>query len=270
MSELLDSNTFGDKIYDRFPEMYKRDDKETGYQLKRFIQTAGEGFKCVIDEINGISDLRDSDKVDSSILPVIYASHGLEVFNGIPEPYLRNLIPLLNSLFSRKGSISAVDYLCSIISGVICTVDTSHFLEDYRIDILLDMDTSIKDNFPSVEQLRRIVKEFVPFYCNTSLVFEYYFTDSFRVSLRDSGFRDYVVNETQGLISVLIEDTLEEEEVTENKQENYSLYNNSVNENSNFLNNPRLKLTNNIFLNSFNGYDTITINGVTTIKMYNY
>ena len=90
------------------------------------------------------------------------------------------------------------------------------------------------------------------------------------MSLRDSGFRDYVVNETQGLIPILIEDTLEEEEVTENKQENYSLYNNSVNENSNFLNNPRLKLTNNIFLNSFNGYDTITINGVTTIKMYNY
>ena len=122
MSELLNSNTFGDKIYDRFPEMYKRDDKETGYQLKRFIQTAGEGFKCVIDEINGISDLRDNDKVDSSILPVIYASQGLEVFNGIPEPYLRNLIPLLNSLFSRKGSISAVDYLCSIISGVICHI----------------------------------------------------------------------------------------------------------------------------------------------------
>ena len=27
MAELLNSETFGDKIYDRFPELYKREDK---------------------------------------------------------------------------------------------------------------------------------------------------------------------------------------------------------------------------------------------------
>ena len=160
MAELLNSETFGDRIYSRFPEVYKRDDKDNDYALKRFIQTGGEGFKCVIDEINGISDLRDSDKTPVEFLPVIFSSHGLDILNGIPYNYLKNLVPNLNAILSRKGSISAIEYLCSVVSGIVCEVSTEHFSENNRVDIIIDMDYTTEVDFPSIEQLNRIVKEF--------------------------------------------------------------------------------------------------------------
>ena len=261
MSELLNSETFGDKIYDRFPEVYKRDDKLNNYALKRYVKTAGDGFKCVIDEVNGITDLRDSDKVDSKILPVIYSSHGLDIFNGIPETYLRNLVPTLNPLFSRKGSISAIEYLCSVVSGILCTVEMSRFSENNQVNVLIDMDNTVQKNFPNVEQLRRIVDEFVPFYCNVSLVFSYSFKDTFGIVIREQ-FEDneYTISDKESpnfLFSEVLED-----EITSKREDSADILNDSYKENSNFLNNPRLLLTNNIFLNSCNGYDTITINGV--------
>ena len=104
MSKLLDSDKFWENIYDRFPETYKRDDSYTRYSLKRFIKTAGEGFKVATNEINGITNLRDSANVDSKFLYAVYKNHGMELFNGLPEEYLRNLVNMINPSFSRKGS----------------------------------------------------------------------------------------------------------------------------------------------------------------------
>lgn len=267
MSELLNSQNFGEKIYNKFPEVYRRDDQFNNYALKRYIETAGEGFKCVIDEINGITDLKDSDKIPSKFLPELYSSHGLYIFNGIPELYLRNLVPILNPLFSRKGSMSVISYLCSVVSGVICTVSTEHFEENNRVDVLIDMDSNTQINFPSIEQLRRILKEFIPFYCNTTLVFSYVFMDTITLTLRDINHKDIQMFEDEEQTGLKIDEVLEDD-VYIRGNENCVLNDVSYGENSNFLNSPILLLTNNIFLNSWNGYDTITVNGVTTIKTY--
>lgn len=260
MSELLNSETFGDRIYERFPEVYKRDDKLNNYALKRYIKTAGAGFKCIIDEANGITDLRDSGKVASSTLPIVYSSHGLEIFNGIPETFLRNLVPTLNPLFSRKGSMSAIEYLCSVVSGIVCNVDVSHFSENNQVNVMVDMDNNVRGDFPSVEQLLRIMDEFIPFYCNASLVFSYTFKESFEITMRDFVEGDYLFGE-KDTSSVLFNDVLEDEVIT-SKEDSIGLLNNSYMENSNFLNDPRLYLTDNIFLNSCNGYDNIIVNDV--------
>lgn len=268
MSELLNSETFGSKIYDKFPEGYKRDDKLNKYALKRFINTAGEGFKCVIGEVNGITDLRDSNKAITKALPVIYSSHGLEVFNGIPETYLRNLVPVLNPLFSRKGSMSAISYLSTVISGVSCKVDLSYFQDNNQVNVLIDMDNSKENDFPSVEQLRRIVNEFVPFYCNVSLVFSYSFRDTFGITFRDFLEDEFYLSNKEP-VGIYVSDVLEDE-ITIRTEDHIVLLNDSYTENSNFLNSTILTLTNNIFLNSCNGYDIITVNGVIEERAYNY
>lgn len=268
MSELLNSETFGDKIYDRFPEVYKRDDKFNNYALKRYVKTAGEGFKCVIDETNGITDLIDSDKVDSKILPVVYSSHGLDIFNGIPETYLRNLVPTLNPLFSRKGSMSSIEYLCTVVSGILCTVNVQNFSSNNRVDVIVDMDSTQSENFPNVEQMWRIIKEFIPFYCNVSLVFNYSFKDSFLVGFKEFVCSDNITTTYKENSTFKFSDKLEDEYSLTTK-EHIDLFNGSIHENSNFLNSKIYTLTNNIFLNSCNGYDTIIINGETTVNTYN-
>ena len=41
---------------------------------------------------------------------ILFKSYGLEIFNGIPELYLRKLLPSVSTLYSRKGSISSVEF----------------------------------------------------------------------------------------------------------------------------------------------------------------
>ena len=55
---LLDSGLFSEKIYDRFPLLYREEDVYQRYALKRYLQAATDGgFKPVIEEWNGITEL---------------------------------------------------------------------------------------------------------------------------------------------------------------------------------------------------------------------
>ena len=271
MSKLLNSEDFGDKIYESFPAIYRRDDQYHGYALKRYIQSAGEGFKVVIDEYNGIADLRDSQKVDEKFLPVIYSSHGLELFNDIPFAFLRNLVPVLNTSFSRKGSISAIEYICSVISGAICNIEIDpKFSENKHINVVLNMDFDDKANSPSIEQLKRIVKEFIPFYCNVTMMFSYTFRDTLGITIRTRYNPVKVITEDSRNLLIDLDTKYNEDNIIPSEKDTLRPNNQSLYEDSCFLNNPRLLLSNNIFLNSFSGYDKITIKGHTTLRDYNY
>ena len=166
--------------------------------------------------------------------------------------------------------MSAIEYLCSAVSGVICTVSVQNFSSDNnRVDVSIDMDLAQSEKFPNLEQMRRIIKEFVPFYCNVSLIFYYSFRDTVGLVFREYHEDRYVLKDEDG--SILLFSEVLEDYVSATKEENMGLLNDSYKENSNFLNDPLLLLTNNIFLNSLNGYDTITINGeVVDILTYNF
>ena len=267
MAELLNSETFGDRIYDRFPEVYKREDQYQNFALKRYLKVAGVGYKTVIDEYNGIADLRDSDRVRSDLLPVIYTSHGLDIFRGIPEDYLRNLVYTINPCFARKGSVSSIEFLCSVTTGIQCNVDVSEFDKNNFVNIYINMDYAKKDKLPSVEQLKRIAESFLPFYCTFTVSFLYVFYDSFAFALRDKFHFDEIDEERNSSLGIVV-DELFEEEVDSDTNDNSTLYDNR-HENSCFLNNARLTLNNNIYLNSLNGYDTIIKNGTKIISTYN-
>ena len=77
MSNILNSEYFGLKIYNRFPPKYREDDVGQNFALKRYLQALSDGgFKYSIDEINGIADLKDPDKVDSKVLPILFKQIG--------------------------------------------------------------------------------------------------------------------------------------------------------------------------------------------------
>ena len=119
MSNILNSEDFGLKIYNRFPPKYREDDVGQKYALKRYIESASEGgFKHAIDDVNGITNLIDPDKVSSTVLPTLFQQYGLEIFNGIPEEYLRYLLPKLGEAWSKKGSLSVIEFITSSLSGI--------------------------------------------------------------------------------------------------------------------------------------------------------
>lgn len=190
MSKLLSSEDFGKKLYNTLPPSYRTDDALENFSLKRYLNSLSDGgYSKVIDEINGILTLVDPDKIDAKLLPILFENYGMEIFNSIPELYLRKLLPMVSELYSLKGTVTAVEYLTSIISGVKSTIEVeSEFEQNHSIDVRLEMDYEAEgsnDGLPDREQLLRIIKEFVPFFCDVVIFYVYMFYELGQLSSED-------------------------------------------------------------------------------------
>ncbi len=285
MSNLIKEETFGLELYNRFPEMYKKDDEGTGYALKRYMQAAGEGFKCAFEELNGIPDLIDPLKIPGEYLVLMFYSYGMEIFNGVPEPFLRNMIPIIGDLFSRKGSISTLVFLTSLVSGVETTLEYSNFAEDHtlHVDLFIDYD-KVGNSFPSQEQLVRIMNEFLPFYCRALIHYTFYYEDDLKLSIYELFIGDGFLSKHYSFDNEIDpeddsdykreyvdEADYEETHVTGTgsaESENTGFFA-GQGENSCFLNNMRCRLSDNFYLNSVTGYDKIIVNGEVTYRGLN-
>lgn len=180
MSSILNSENFGQKIYDKFPLKYREDDIGQDFALKRYLQSLSDGgFKHSIDEINGITTLIDPEKADAKVLPILFKQYGLDIFNGIPENYLRYLLPRLGEAWSKKGSTSVVEFITSSLSGIKTTTEVEYDdKENPIVNVRLEMDYNIGDYFPDAEQFIRLLQNFVPFYSDVRLLYSYLFYES--------------------------------------------------------------------------------------------
>ena len=189
MSKLLAGEQFNEKLYNTLPPVYHNADSMVDFALKRYLNVLSDGgFSKVIEEVNGILDLNDPEKTPKEVLSVVFSQYGLEIFNGLPELYLRKLLPILGDLYARKGATTVIEYLTSIISDVKSEVIISpDFLEDYHIDIKLEMDYDQQGarDIPDREQLLRIIKEFLPFFINVTIIFSYLFYELARLKTKD-------------------------------------------------------------------------------------
>lgn len=187
MSNVLNSEDFGLKLYNRFPLKYREDDALIGFPLKRFLQALSDGgFKYTIEDINGIVNLIDPDKVDSKVLPVLFKQYGLEIFNGIPEQYLRYLLPKLGESWSKKGSLSVVEFITSSLSGIKTSSEIVYDENgDSSVNVRLEMDYNIGDYFPEADQFKRLLENFVPFYCDIVILYSYLFYESQVITCKD-------------------------------------------------------------------------------------
>lgn len=195
MSTTLNGTKFGERLYDTLPHLYHSEDEMVDFALKRFLQALADGgYAYVIDELNGILDLNDPTKTPAEVLPVLFEQYGLPIFNGIPEAYLRKLLPILRDLYARKGATTVIEYLTSIISDVKSEVIISpDFKENYHIDIRLEMDYDQQGarDLPDREQLLRIIKEFLPFFIEVTFIFSYLFYELAKIQAKELS-HDYV------------------------------------------------------------------------------
>ena len=208
MSNILNSEDFGLKIYNRFPPKYREDDMGQKLALKRYLQALSDGgFRYIIQDTNGLLDIKDPSRTSLDILLNLYKQYGLEVFNGIPENYLRSLLPYLSSAWKYKGSIDIIEFVTTTLSGIKVSSEINyadsrtalfgdavlgHALFNNKnshetpiITVRLEMDFSLSDYFPSSEQFRRILENFVPFYCDLALVYSYVYSDENAIIFRE-------------------------------------------------------------------------------------
>lgn len=247
MSDLLSEKDFGLKLYKTLPPLYRREDLNVNQALKRYLEALSDGgFANVIKEINGLLNLIDIDKLDekslSTMLPLVFEHYGFKVFNGIPELYLRKMLPMISELYAMKGTTTVIEYLTAIVSGTKSTVDTSEIDNGYKININIEMDFDKTVKYmPDIEQLKKIVDEFVPFFYDTHLVFIYIYDEVGNITMEDhftESNKEVGANDEGGIKNTLIDTFL--------------------NRSSNLLNSS-------FYTNAIYNYDVIDENGKKTV-----
>lgn len=191
---LLNPDEFGLKIYNRFPPRYLDADVEQDYSLKRYLDALAEGgFKYSVEELNGITYLIDPEKTPYEVLILLYEQYGLEIFHGVPEMYLRMLLPYLSLIYNKKGSIEAVEYLSTVLSGT--RVETEVIYDEYDnadLNVKLEMDYALEGYAPDRSQMLRILKKFIPFYLGLVIRYAYVYYEEADINFVDDYFFDLI------------------------------------------------------------------------------
>lgn len=187
MAERFSPEGFGQKIYDRFPPAYKLDDADNKYALKRYLEACGDGgFKYIIEEQNGLLDLVDPQKCSVQVLYELYKSYGLDLFYGIPEDFLRAFLPNLGQAWAKKGSLDVIEFIVSSLTGIKTETEVSYDqFENPLVTVKLEMDFAVTDYFPDSEQFERILRKFIPFYCDAVLIYAYVYFEDVKIKARE-------------------------------------------------------------------------------------
>ena len=185
----IDSSTLGERLFYSLPRVYQSADRGQKHQLERYLKVlADAGLAVASDETTGLLDLNDPEKTPYNALMVLFEQYGLSMFYGVPEAYLRKLLPIIGDLYSRKGSISAIEYITGVISDVKVDIELDEdFYNNFKIDLILDMTYDKKDkrDFPTEEQLVRIINEFVPFFFDVTVVILADYSESLSIGVAD-------------------------------------------------------------------------------------
>lgn len=191
---ILSPKDFGLKIYNHFPPQYRVDDEQTNFSLMRYLQALSDGgFAYNIEELNGILEFANPDMATPQALPILFKQYGLDIFNGIPEQFLRYLLPRIGEAWSKKGSLDVVEFVVSSLTGIKTRTDITNFPNgDTDLTIRLEMDYAMSDYFPNAKQFLRIIDKFLPFYLGRYIIYVYVFYEKQEVHLSEKYWLDKV------------------------------------------------------------------------------
>lgn len=174
MSNVLNPDTFGEKLYNRLPALYRTEDVNNNLALKRYLESLSEGgFAKLINEMNGLLNIVDPEKTPHKVLKYLFGQYGVTMFQGVDEKLLRKLLQIISDIFSRKGSKSTIYYIASILTGCECVIN--YTIEDgiYLLKISFEVEDEsqlLSDTDKSF--LESILKDYVPFYWD--IIFDSY------------------------------------------------------------------------------------------------
>lgn len=111
---MLTDKNFGDYLYDRLPDIYRKRDSEESinYALLRFLQTLNEGgITTLFNEMLELYDILQVDKMPKEIVPLMGQLLGYDYRDDLEEDIQRKIIQNLIELYKRKGTKSVLTFI---------------------------------------------------------------------------------------------------------------------------------------------------------------
>ena len=205
MSSILSSEDFGKKLYQTLPPIYREDDSKVNFALKRYLEALDEGgVQLVFSELLSLYDILEVDKCPPEVLPLLSKMLGYNYIEEVDVETQRKIIANLIELYKRKGTKSVINFITREFTqfdtkvielqyrifktwspnpkgvpkseyveprtlGNKVTYDTCHLysqkgMYNYNgVVVVCDAQAS------QVELLNRLLREFLPVYCNLYL-----------------------------------------------------------------------------------------------------
>lgn len=105
-------------LYSRLPAVYREEDANIGYPLKRFLNILVEGgFKLAEKDIIDYLNLFNADKCPAKFLPHLGSLLGFEFPFDMPEQVQRKFIKNAARLYRMKGTKASLQFLISELIG---------------------------------------------------------------------------------------------------------------------------------------------------------
>ena len=163
---MIDKNYFKLSLYDKLPPVYSRHDSDK--VLKRYMDSMGDGYASVVEDINNFKDIVDPYLCPSELIPTLCDCFSLPYYRDIPDVYYRKMLRNISSLRARKGTSNCVHYLCRALTGLDIDLDPVN-TDPTVLEVYLKADTleDVLDIDMSTKVIGTFIKEFIPFYIET-------------------------------------------------------------------------------------------------------
>lgn len=105
---------FADHLYERLPEVYRREDAKKGidFTLKRYLEALDEGgVQLVFSELLSLYDILEVDKCPPEVLPLLSKMLGYNYIEEVDVETQRKIIVNLIELYKRKGTKSVINFI---------------------------------------------------------------------------------------------------------------------------------------------------------------
>lgn len=123
------TNLIGDYLYNSLPALYRVQDKDTNYTLKRYLGALGQSMTLVNDETRDILTLLDVEKMDAKFLPYFASMFGVEYHHDIPEDSQRKYLANIVDIQKRKGTKEVLEFTARELTGMNATIREGHNLK---------------------------------------------------------------------------------------------------------------------------------------------
>lgn len=198
---------FAEHLYERLPEVYRREDSKKGidFTMRRYLEALDEGgTQQVFGELLSLYDILEVDKCPPEVLPLLSKMLGYNYIEEVEVETQRKIIANLIELYKRKGTKSVINFITREFTQFDTQViqlqyrifktwspnpkgiPKSEYVEPRTLGKKLDYSTChlfshegmynyrgvvvvCDAQATQVELLNRLLREFLPVYCNLYL-----------------------------------------------------------------------------------------------------